>query len=271
MDVGSPRAIVVGITSDIGLAVARHWLQTGVEVLGSYRKLPNTAANLPDDISRLLPCDFRSAESIDSFVLQVNKLRFGWNRLLVCPGTMSPIGPFEEIDFNEWEGGFRVNFLSTLRIIRGLLPMRERLSEPPVVLVFAGGGVNSAPRNFSSYTVAKVALIKMIELLAEEITDTRFVILGPGWVGTKIHTETLVAADKAVDAATETRRRLQSGDFVPMQRIVDCIEWVIRENAAVTSGRNFSVAHDRWGKADLRIKLLQDSNKYKLRRYGNDE
>lgn len=266
-----PRAIVVGVTSDIGLAVASHWLQTGVEVLGSYRSSPNTVANFPENIGSLFPCDFSNSESIDSFVSQVGSLHFEWNRLLVCPGTMSPIGPFDEVDFDEWEVGFRVNFLSALRVIRGLLPMRERLSEPPIVLVFAGGGVNSAPINFSSYTVAKVALVKMIELLAAEITDTRFVILGPGWVETKIHGETLAAADNAAAAAAETRRRLQTGDFVPMQRVIDCIEWVIREDASVTSGRNFSVAHDRWGEAGLRSQLEQDSNKFKLRRYGNDE
>ena len=271
MVTGPPRAIIVGITSDIGLAVAKHWLQAGVPVLGSYRRLPDSAAQSVLEAGRLFPCDFCKDESIDAFVSEVESLHVGWNRLLVCPGTMNPIGPFESVDFDEWETGFRINFLSTLRVIRGLLPLRERSARPPVVLVFAGGGVNSAPRNFSAYTAAKIALIKMIELLAEEMNDTRFVILGPGWVETKIHQETLQASGSAVEVARETRRRLESGDFVPMQRVVDCIDWATSEDAAVTSGRNFSVVHDRWGETGLREKLLQDRNMYKLRRYGNDE
>ncbi len=271
MVTGSPRAIIVGITSDIGLAVARHWLQAGASVLGSFRTPPDSVVQSALDAERLFYCDFSKEKSIDAFVSQVNRLNYGWDRLLVCPGTMNPIGPFESVDFNEWESGFRVNFLSTLRVIRGLLPLRDRSAGSPVVLVFAGGGVNSAPRNFSAYTAAKIALIKMIELLAEEIYDTRFVVLGPGWVETKIHREILQASGNAVEAARETRRRLELGDFVPMSGVIDCIDWAIREDAAVTNGRNFSVAHDRWREASLREKLMQDRNMYKLRRYGNDE
>jgi NAD(P)-dependent dehydrogenase (short-subunit alcohol dehydrogenase family) len=271
MVTGPPRAIIVGITSDIGLAVARHWLQVGVSVLGSFRTSPDSAAQSALEAGRLFPCDFCKDESIDAFVSQIKSLNYGWDRLLVCPGTMNPIGPFESVDFDEWESGFRINFLSTLRVIRGLLPLRQRSAGPPVVLVFAGGGVNSAPRNFSAYTTAKIALIKMIEVLAEEMNDTRFVVLGPGWVETKIHRETLQAAGNAVDAARETRRRLESGDFVPMSRVIDCIDWAISEEPAVTSGRNFSVVHDRWGEAGLRQKLIKDRNMYKLRRNGNDE
>jgi NAD(P)-dependent dehydrogenase (short-subunit alcohol dehydrogenase family) len=271
MVTGPPRAIIVGITSDIGLAVARRWLQAGVSVVGSYRRPPGYSAQSALQAGQLFPCDFCKDESIDAFVSQVGSISFGWNRLLVCPGTMNPIGPFESVDFDEWEAGFRINFLSTMRVIRGLLPLRERAAGPPVVLVFAGGGVNSAPRHFSAYTAAKIALIKMIELLAEEMSDTSFVILGPGWVETKIHEETLRASVNAVEAARETRRRLESKDFVPMQRVVDCIDWAISEDGGVTSGRNFSVVYDRWGETGLREKLTRDQNMYKLRRYGNDE
>jgi short-subunit dehydrogenase len=184
---------------------------------------------------------------------------------------MNPIGPFEDVNFDEWEAGFRVNFLTTLRVMRGLLPLRDRSVGSPIVILFAGGGVNSAPINFSAYTAAKIALIKMIELLAEEMSDTRFVILGPGWVDTKIHQETLQAATTAVEASKETRRRLKFGDFVPMERVLECIDWAISEDSAIISGRNFSVAHDRWGEIGLREKLTNDRDMYKLRRCGNEK
>jgi NAD(P)-dependent dehydrogenase (short-subunit alcohol dehydrogenase family) len=271
MGMETRRAIIVGITSDIGSAIAERWLQAGVSLVGSYRTMSNAARALPLNAESLFQCDFDNDESIQRFVSEVGALRVGWSRLVVCPGTMNPIGPFESIEFSDWEAGFRVNFISTLRVIRGLLPFRDCSSGPPIVIVFAGGGVNSAPENFSSYTVSKIALIKMIELMAAEMSDTRFVILGPGWVETKIHRETLESANHAIDAANETRRRLEIGEFVPMNKVVDCVDWLVRQSYAVISGRNFSAAHDRWGTSELQQKLAQNPNMYKLRRYGNDD
>lgn len=266
----NPKAVIVGISSDIGVAVANRWLEQGVTLLGSARHPAEVLAKVSIEPESLIPCDFSDLGSIEAFIAHIENRQFYWNRLVICPGTMEPIGRFDTIDFDEWERGFRINFLSTLRVIRGLLPLRQLSDRPPTVILFAGGGVNSAPKNFSAYTSSKIGLIKMIELLAEEIADTRFTILGPGWVDTKIHLQTLAAERSAAQAAAETRRRIESKDFVPVQRVVDCIEWVLSENAEIVSGRNFSVANDKWGAPGLQNKLRQSSEVYKLRRHSND-
>lgn len=47
-----------------------------------------------------------------------------------------------------------------MRVIHGLLPCRRAGSAPgPCVLLFAGGGTNSATINYSAYTVSKIAFI----------------------------------------------------------------------------------------------------------------
>ena len=70
-----------------------------------------------------------------------------------------------------------------MRVIHGLLPCRRAGSAPgPCVLLFAGGGTNSATINYSAYTVFKIArttLIKMCELLDSKIPDM-CLIVGPG-------------------------------------------------------------------------------------------
>jgi hypothetical protein len=86
----------------------------------------------------------------------------------------------------------------------------------------------------------------MVELLDSEILDSRFSIVGPGWVKTKIHNETLSIEDKTLDFYTETEKRLKENYFVPMVSVIDCLNWIAQQPKEVVSGRNISVAYDGW-------------------------
>ena len=138
------------------------------------------------------------------------------------------------------------------------------------VAFFAGGGTNNPFRNYSAYCLSKILLIKMCELLDDEAGDLKTYILGPGYVRTKIHDETLRAAGQAGDNMEKTRRFLES-DGTPMDDIFDCLEWCVAQDRSVVGGRNFSVVHDPWrnGGAALAESLANDPDKFKLRRRGN--
>jgi NAD(P)-dependent dehydrogenase (short-subunit alcohol dehydrogenase family) len=194
-----------------------------------------------------------------------------WDTLILCPGDLAPVGPFDQTDFDEWENSLAINFTAQLRLVRELLHSRRRNSQSlPMVLFFAGGGTNGATVRYSAYTVSKIALIKMCELLDAEIPDVRFTILGPGWVQTKIHEATLSAGQRAGDNLRRTQDRLNKRDFVPMEKVLDCCDWLVGQPREVVGGRNFSVTGDEWGSEVLAKRLMEDPNLYKLRRAGND-
>ena len=140
----------------------------------------------------------------------------------------------------------------------------------PCVLFFAGGGTNAATANYSAYTISKIALIKMCELLDAEIPDVRFTIVGPGWVRTKIHQATLEAGERAGDNYEKTNFLLNNDESTPMKYVLDCCDWLINSPREVVSGRNFSTVFDKWDTKELSEKLMSDSDMYKLRRYGNE-
>lgn len=195
-----------------------------------------------------------------------------WDALVLCPGAQEPVGSFVECDFDEWARSTRVNFLDQMRLTHALLPSRNR-SVPlgPLVLYFAGGGTNNATVNYSAYTISKIALIKMCELLDAEVADTRFTILGPGWVKTKIHQATLRAGtQKAGDNYHRTVEKLTGNECNSMERVVACCDWVLSTPREVIGGRNFSVVFDPWGDPRMDAALRSARNLYKLRRFGND-
>jgi len=262
------HGVIVGASSDIGLAIARDWIDRGIAVVGTYRKESPQLFDLRSRLAGLSRCDFSDPDSIRCFTSDVAAHKFQWDYLVICPGTMEPIGLFTDVNIDAWCTSFELNFLSTMRVVHSLLPLRA-CQNKPLVLLFSGAGTNSAPPSFSAYTVAKIALIKAIELLDVELPDVRFTIIGPGWVRTKIHQETLRSVDAVPEAASETTRRLENNDFNPLSRVVQCVSWAMNAPKDVVGGRNFSVVHDDWGTAALERQLRADVGAYKLRRARN--
>jgi len=184
---------------------------------------------------------------------------------------MLPIGGFSEADFDAWAGSLELNLINQLRFVHKMLPYRRpATNRQPLCLFLAGGGVNSAPLAFSAYTVAKVALIKATELLDAEEPNVAFTILGPGWVRTKIHEETVSAAGAPDAIVRETRRRLESDDFLPMQRVLEALDWLIEQPKEVIGGRNFSAAGDPFDEQGLADFLIREPSAFRLRRAFND-
>lgn len=253
--------------------MARRWCQRGWDVVGTYRTLSTEVRKLEAEGMVLVQCDLTDDKSVTAACGTIKEAASPWDVLVLCPGTLEPIGTFDECDFSDWEESIKVNFTSQLKILHQLLSHRaDSTSENglPSVLFFAGGGTNDAPTRYSAYIIAKIALIKMCELLDAEIADVKFSIVGPGMVRTKIHEETLRAGVRAGPNYQQVIDKLTADECAPMDRVLDCCDWLVYAPCEIVSGRNFSVVYDAWGTEDLRRQLNEDQDMYKLRRSGND-
>ena len=205
---------------------------------------------------------------MDSFASAVRETGFMWDVLIICPGTMAPVGNFSEVPFDSWEENVRVNLLGTMRFIH-LCLTSARPDRNCTVLLFAGGGTNGVTSNTSAYTISKIALIKAVELLQHECPSIKWSIVGPGWVDTEIHQETLNSEFEAKSNKEQTKARILSGDFTQQEKINKCCEWIINQEKSVVGGRNFSVVHDMWEDPAFVQRLLNEPDMFKLRRFGN--
>ena len=265
------QGIIVSATSDIGLDLSRHFLQKQFKLVGTFRTLSSQLKKLENQFLALIHSDLSDSRSVDECIQKIKHINFAWDFVILCPGTMEPIGKFGSCNIDDWEKSIRINLLSQLRFVHGILPLKQSQSNfLPTVIFFAGGGTNSAPVNFSAYTLSKIALIKAVEILDAEHNDVCFTILGPGWVKTKIHSETIRAGDASGGACRETTRRFESGEFTPMWQVTDCCDWLLQSSKSVVGGRNFSVVYDPWTDDNLVKVLRENPDMYKLRRYGND-
>lgn len=262
---------ILAISSDIGFAYAVNMLSKGYLVSGTYRIYTPKLAELEQQGVKLFECDISIIGDIDKFLSIYQSQNLTWDILMLATGDVSPVSAFLNCDFDEWENSLRVNFLHVLRFCHGFLHFRNKDSlHGALVVFFSGSGSNSAPLNYSAYTISKIALTKACELLNEEIEDCRFTIVGPGVINTKIHKPTIEAANNSGGAYNLLSDKIKNNECTPMEELMSCLNRLEALPKKMVGGRNFSVVYDKWMEEEFGSFLSQDPNIYKLRRYGNN-
>lgn len=261
--------MIVSISSDIGFETALDWIDKGFNVCGTYRTKSEKTKELKKRGVKLFHCDLSKNKSIKYAVHKLKDLG-SWDVLVLAAGTQRPVGLFQEIKFSEWKRSITENFLGQFEILHSLLEKRLKSQKQSSVICFAGGGTNNATTHYSAYTISKIASMKFCELLDAEINDTKFTILGPGWVNTKIHKDTLESGTRAGRNFEKTVMKIKNNDMNSIENVIDCINWVIESTKDVVGGRNFSVVNDLWRSNKMTDFLLEDKDAYKLRRFKND-
>lgn len=262
-----PRtAVLLGISADIGVELAIRLLADGWRVIGLSRSEERLRVIADHPRFRFLPCNPMDPASCANAAARLAEQGEPWRLFVSCVGSMEPIGKFFDLDFEAWEASFRLNSTAQLRVLHGLWPHREAEGEVHVMLL-AGGGTNGPMTNYSAYCAAKIALIKMCELIDDEEAGVNAFIIGPGFVQTRIHDETLRAGDAAGPGLEKTRAFL-STPGTSHDDIYAHMTWCMTRGRAVSGGRNFSTVHDAWrdGGEALAAGIARDPDALRLRR-----
>lgn len=265
-------AVIISITSDIGMALAKHYARDGYAIVGTYRskKMVGELDGIKD--CRLCFCDIGNITSIAKFIKWYKRLKLAWDLLVFCPCNPLPLKAFFKSDFNEWSDSIHINAIEQLRLLHDMHPLRRKTRMADIVF-FAGGGVNNAVINFSAYTVSKIMLIKMCEYIDAETPDVNIFIVGPGWTRTKTHELVLKNTGNDDERKQKILAFLNSGGGTSMDDIYNSIEWLCRQGKEVASGRNFSIVNDALYPPSNKIlakELKKDPGMYKMRRCRND-
>jgi len=264
--------LILSVSSDIGLFLAKKYLSSGHRVIGTYRSAQAVKAVAGHPNCHLFACDIHEPRNLSEFVEHVKGLGSHWDTFISCVGYPLPLQPFFDSDFDQWQKSVEVNSLDQLRAVHMLYPLRNAQGAADVVF-FAGGGTNNAVVNLSAYTIGKIMLVKMCEFLDAEAPDLNIFIVGPGWTKTKTHQ--MILNDPHVSRAKfeETEKFMQGKEGTSLEDIFQCIQWLCAQGRSIAGGRNFSVVHDPWRspqREQLVEQLKVDSGMYKLRRHNND-
>ena len=263
------KLFILGITSDIGLYLAHQYSLKGWKIYGSYKNI-KASESLPKNW-KTKRCDLGNENDINRLVIYLKKNKCKWNLWINAIGLLEPIGPFFFLKYKKWINSFTINCLSPLIILHRTWALRSK-TDMTNVLFFAGAGTNGPASNYSAYCLAKICLIKMVELLHFENNKSNFFIIGPGIVKTKIHCQTIKSANSAGENLEKIVKALKDPNKgTPMSDIFNCLQWCIHSGRSVCGGRNISLVFDSWknSKKNLNKQLRNHPDMYRLRRFGN--
>jgi NAD(P)-dependent dehydrogenase (short-subunit alcohol dehydrogenase family) len=264
-------AVVIGVTADIGRGLAERLLGDGWNIIGIGRSMDRVRELRDCRAVSIYQCAITKKEDVESVASGLRAKAVEWDLLVSSVGTTEPIGRFFDLNFDEWEKSFNVNFLAQMRILHALWPLRRREQVVDIMLL-AGGGTNSAWRNYSAYCASKIALIKMCELIDDEAPDANAFIIGPGYTRTRIHQETLRAGAEAAGENYFKVKAYLEREGTTIDEIYEHMRWCIAQGRSVSGGRNFSTVHDPWrgGGRELANILRDGRDAFRLRRCGTN-
>nr|VFJ94224.1 MAG: NAD(P)-dependent dehydrogenase, short-chain alcohol dehydrogenase family [Candidatus Kentron sp. H]VFJ94998.1 MAG: NAD(P)-dependent dehydrogenase, short-chain alcohol dehydrogenase family [Candidatus Kentron sp. H]VFK01478.1 MAG: NAD(P)-dependent dehydrogenase, short-chain alcohol dehydrogenase family [Candidatus Kentron sp. H] len=173
--------LITGISSGIGNALARHYLESGHRVLGTSRRRPDDLRQYP--VFRFVAADLGQPDAIGpalvALVSDIRKL----DLVILNAGVLGTFGDLPGASLSDLEHTMQVNVWANKLILDTLFHRGVDIGQ--VVAISSGASVNGN-RGWGGYAISKIALNMLIKLYGRERPDTHFCAFAPGLVDTDI-------------------------------------------------------------------------------------
>lgn len=177
------------------------------------------------------------------------RVHFGHVDVAICAaGVLGPIGPFVENNPKLWMDALNTNLIGVVNTCRAVIPhMAERRYGKIVVL--GGPGAETSRPNFSAYAVSKTAVARLVETLAEELSENNIQVncLAPGGTYTSMTDEILHAGARAGWKETEAASQIRVTGGTAPDRQMELAQFLASEQSNHVSGKLLHVTDD-WKK-----------------------
>ena len=268
------KIIIFGASGAIGSYLAKKYLSDKHEILlfvknsKSKKKLIKLLKLRKIDNVII---DNISVEKKNSIIKKINKHSFFFqesNLIINAIGDLGEIKDIVNLDLKKFEKTLKINFISNLILLQKILKLKKnnkRLS----IFLFSGGGVTSTRKNFGSYSISKIALVKLVEILSNEINKKFIQInaISPGIIKSKMIDITLKNKELVTKEELKKIKRQSSSSDKTLIKLYDVINFLISKKGKMISGKLISSKWDNienWDKK--KIEKLSTSELFSMRR-----
>ena len=183
----SPSAtiLIAGANRGIGLELARQYVESGWNVIGTARDPEHADALRALDLE-VLQLDVSDAGSVERLARALAGRSI--DVLIMNAGIQKLMLTLDAIDLDKFEESLRVNTLGPVRVICALLPNLRAGQHRKIISMTSelGSIAGNASGGFYGYRESKVALNMFMKSLSVDLAAEGFICVAmhPGWVKT---------------------------------------------------------------------------------------
>jgi NAD(P)-dependent dehydrogenase (short-subunit alcohol dehydrogenase family) len=262
-------AIVTGGGRGIGRATAQALAAAGASVAvvaRSTNQLAETVALIEASGGRAIAftADVTQREAIEQMAHEVEQQLGSVDLLVNNAGIVSPLGPFWEIDPDEWWRSMEINLRSMLLCTRAVLPSMIARHRGRIINLTSGAGL--APILYgSAYCTSKASVIRFTDALAIETKGYGISVFAvhPGNIRTTM-AEYLMESAAGQKWTPGFRKIFDEGRDTPMESAIQLMLSLVSGKADALSGRYIAVTYDL-DELMRRAEEIQKNDLYTLR------
>jgi NAD(P)-dependent dehydrogenase (short-subunit alcohol dehydrogenase family) len=265
--------VVTGGSMGIGRAVAEEIARRGGRLVICARGAPpllETASELErqfDAQVQTVVADVARAQDVER-LFEAARATGGVQGLVHCAAVQGPIGSVTDVAPDTWLEALRINLFGTFLVTQAACRAMTAQGEGGSIVLLSGGGAGGPFPNYTAYACSKVAVARFAESVALEVADRgiRVNCVGPGFVATRMHDETLAAGERAgAEYLTKTRAELAKGG-VPASVAARTVAFLLSPRAQGITGRFVAAPHDDWEHWPEHRREIEGSDLFTLRR-----
>lgn len=265
-------AIVTGAGRGIGRAIALAFAGEGADLTVAARTLEEveeTADRIRALGCRALPLKVDISQQADvEMMIERTLAEMGRVDILVNnAGIQGPVGMLVENDVQHWIDTINVNLIGVYLCTRSVLPamIAQRSGK---IINLAGGGAASSRPYLSAYAASKSAVVRLTEVLADELKDCNIQVnaIAPGAQKTKMIEEIIAAGPKAGSKEMADMNALQAREGLQSEKFTQLAIFLASEDSGGLSGRLLSAAWDDWKALGTKWREVQATELFTLRR-----
>ena len=270
-------AVITGAGRGIGRAIALAYAREGAKLALAARsesELRETASAVSELGAEAIAVrtDVTDQEDTERLAQRVVE-QFGRIDVLVNnAGISGPIGPMEGNDIADWVNTINVNLTGTFLVCRAVIPVMLGQAGGKIINL-SGAGATNAWSNMSAYCSSKAAVVRLTEVLAQELDGKGITVnaLGPGSVHTSMWDKmTDQAAEAGADFIHQLGLRVTSGGGASIDECAELAVWLASGDSGALTGRLISASTDDFRGLPPKIPEIMAGDAYTLRRVGLD-
>ena len=269
------KIIIFGASGSIGSYLAKEYISQNYEVLLFVKNIKSKKKILDElkfhSSSKKITIDQLNIKKLFSIKKKLNKHKSfikNTNIIINATGSLGEIKNILKVNLKKFKNTMDINFFFNLLLLQNLSKFIKN-NKNLLLIFFSGGGVTNYRKNFSSYSISKLALVKFVEIVSNELNNKNIRInaIAPG-----------IIKSKMIDITMKNRKLVSKKEIIKIEKEInysnDALKKLFKVINFLSSNKGKKITgkliSSKWDNIEIwskkKIEKLNDKDLYFMRR-----